>query len=458
MALYVTVPVSTEVIEANPDCTISGAYEHGVLMITIDTRHQDHHPRLGLDNTTQLHWGQEHEFDAQELSGLAWPIRYRVWTRDGYYVDDQGQRVHFTTRATGLDSRRGVSQVLMRAAVLLVVIAGVGYRRAAWLLQQLFHVETSKSALQRWVAEIAAQLPDGDEMIRRLNAQQPITEAHFDELFPKGIDACVVVVKDEHGRIVATQEVAKRDEESVTPFLQRLKALGLRLQVFYIDGWPAYVNAIRAVFGQTVQSQYDYFHILQNIWRHLWKWAVAHRRQIKANSTEVRTPWYKKRLEALATSLWENRYLLFKAEAHMSEEEKAHLVELVQADHKIGRLRAFLGGVWRIFEDSQDEAQARAALAALKQLPIDRQKPERFENVLQFLEEHFVWMTTFLRHDWVKRNSLAESGMRVLRRLEVEHDGFRSDTGRDNVLRIYQAVKYLGWTVHHPPPELVDTA
>ncbi len=38
MALYVSVPVSTEVIEMSPDCRITGAYENGVLMITIDTR------------------------------------------------------------------------------------------------------------------------------------------------------------------------------------------------------------------------------------------------------------------------------------------------------------------------------------------------------------------------------------------------------------------------------------
>jgi hypothetical protein len=48
MAVYVTVPVSTEVIEANPDCPISGAYENGVLRLTLDTRHQNHHQRLGL--------------------------------------------------------------------------------------------------------------------------------------------------------------------------------------------------------------------------------------------------------------------------------------------------------------------------------------------------------------------------------------------------------------------------
>lgn len=83
MAIYVTVPISTEVIEANPDCKISGAYENGVLMITIDTRDQNHHQRLGLGTKTPLHWGQEHCFDAQELSALVWPIRYRVLTTRG---------------------------------------------------------------------------------------------------------------------------------------------------------------------------------------------------------------------------------------------------------------------------------------------------------------------------------------------------------------------------------------
>ena len=37
---------------------------------------------------------------------------------------------------------------------------------------------------------------------------------------------------------------------------------------------------------------------------------------------------------------------------------------------------------------------------------------------------------------------------RILRRLEREHDGFRTDDSREDFLRIYQAVKYLGWSVH----------
>ena len=449
MALHVTVPISTAVIEANPDCALSGAYENGRLVITIDTRVQHVHQRLGLSTKTKLHWGKEHAFDVQELSGLAWPIRYRLLTRDGYYLQ-AGQRVHFTTAAQGLDARRGVSAVLMRAAVLLVVVAGVGCRRAAWLLEQLFHVQVSKSALHRWIDEIAATLPEAAGMLKALHQRQPITEAHFDELFPRGTEACLLVLKDEHGRLLATQEVDTRDEQTVVPFLEWLQAQGITPQAFYIDGCQAYYKAIRTVFGEAVAIQYDYFHILQNAWRHLRKWAVSRRRQLKARSQQVLTPWYKKKLEALATSLWKNRYLLFKADSRMSVEEQQTLAALVDAEQQVGKLRTFLGGVWHIFEDSQDEQQAREALVALKQLPVDPTHPEPFQKVVTFLEDHFEWMTAYLRHDGVKRNSLAESGMRVLRRLEVEHDGFRSATGRSNCLRIYQAVKYLGWTVHRP--------
>ena len=458
MALQVTVPISTEVIEQNPDCRIHGAYEGGRVVVTIDTRHQNHHQRLGVSTKTVLHWGPEHDYEVQELSGLAWPIGYRVLSRDGYYVAAQGQRVHFTTQASGLDSRRKVSAVLMRAAVMLVIIGGAGVRKTAWLLEQLFQVVVSKSALQRWVEELAASLPDGEEMIRRLQAQLPISEAHFDELFPRGTRSCVLVIRDEHGRIVATQAVDKRDEETVKPFLRRLRHGGLEFHTFYIDGCQAYYNAIRAVFGNAVQIQYDYFHSIQHAWRLLWKWAVAHRRGLKGRSEKVTTPWYKKHLEALAKSLWEHRYLLFKAEENLSKEESVQLLQILVADQKVGRLRAFLGGIWHLFEESEDQAQARLALEALKQQPIDRHQPQPFQKVLTFLEEHFEWMTAFLNHKDVKRNSLAETGMRTLRRLEVDHDGFRSDQGRDNAIRIYQAVKYLGWSVHHPPPDLANSA
>lgn len=284
-------PVSTEALNANRDCHFSGASEDGALLITIDTRQQNVHQRLGLGTKVKLHWEGEKEFRVQELSGLLWPIRYRVRTRDGYYLGADGERVHLTTSVGGIDARRGASLVLLRAAVLLVVVAGVGDRRASWLLAELFQVEVSKSALHRWVEEIAAQLPSGDQMIKALNEKKPITEAHFDEIFPRGTERCLLVLKDEHGRIIATREVDRRDEETVVPFLKRMPALGLHDTAFYIDGCRAYYRAIRSVFGEQVAIQSDYCHIPQSIWRQLWKWAVARRRQIQARSHAATTPW-----------------------------------------------------------------------------------------------------------------------------------------------------------------------
>jgi hypothetical protein len=125
-------------------------------------------------------------------------------------MDSYGNRIYFTTTANGIDPKRHVSKVLRRAAMLLLVIGGIGYRRVAWLMEVLFHVNTSKSSLQRWVGEVASDLPNGDEIIRLLNEKQPINECHLDEIFPRGLNQCVLVIKDEHGRILATEAVDKR--------------------------------------------------------------------------------------------------------------------------------------------------------------------------------------------------------------------------------------------------------
>ena len=42
-----------------------------------------------------------------------------------------------------------------------------------------------------------------------------------------------------------------------------------------------------------------------------------------------------------------------------------------------------------------------------------------------------------------KRASNSESGMRMLRRLEKNHDGIRSERSRKNYIKIYQTINYL---------------
>ena len=46
-----------------------------------------------------------------------------------------------------------------------------------------------------------------------------------------------------------------------------------------------------------------------------------------------------------------------------------------------------------------------------------------------------------------RRGSNSESGMRLLRRLEKNHDGIRSAATRQHYIQIYQAMKYLSLDV-----------
>jgi len=237
----------------------------------------------------------------------------------------------------------------------------------------------------------------------------------------------------------------------VIPFLIKMKNLGLAIKTFYIDHCKAYGNAIVEVYPEA-NIQHDYFHIIQNIWRKVWSYFVAHRREVKSRSEKANTVWYQARLKALAKRLWEKRHLLFKSDENMTPGEKEELISIMEEDKKMYKMRSFLVSVWNMFRNSKDEEEALRAMAELKQIKIEPKASETLKDVYSFLEDNFDRMITYLKVPGVKRNSLSESGMRVLRRLEVEHDGFRSEKGRQNCIKIYQAVKYLGWSVHNPPP------
>ncbi|MHC4406927.1 MAG: transposase [Planctomycetota bacterium] len=460
MPVSIKVPITTQVIEENAACVVGSEFKDGVAIIYLDLRKQNHREVLGLPKSVKLHWsGQTRSYESQELSGFPWPIRYHVTTADAWYRDGGGNRVHYTPPILGLDPHAKVSHAVQRAAVLLIVIGAIGYRRAAWLLKALFQVCTSKSSLARWVKDVASRLPSREEMVKLLDEDKPITEAHLDEIFPRGKagPGCVLVIRDEYGRIVVTERVEKKDEAHVKAFLEWFKGLGLAIRTFYIDHCETYRKTIPQVFENAL-IQLDYFHIIQNVWRHIWKYFVSFRRNVARRGEGSQTPWYKARLLNLAKSLWKNRHLLFKSEKNMSDEEKGKLAELCEADAKVSGIRAFLSGVWSIFEDSKDEEEARKALDKLKAQEIS-QESKHHERAIKFLDESLEQATTYLGNDGVKRNSLAETGMRTLRRLEKEHDGFRTDDSREDFLRIYQAVKYLGWSVHgefspkvaHPP-------
>jgi hypothetical protein len=69
---------------------------------------------------------------------------------------------------------------------------------------------------------------------------------------------------------------------------------------------------------------------------------------------------------------------------------------------------------------------------------------------LTFFDGHWEHALRYLRKKGMgthRRGSNSESGMRLLRRLEKNHDGIRSAATRQHYFQIYQAIKYLSLDV-----------
>ena len=72
-------------------------------------------------------------------------------------------------------------------------------------------------------------------MLRQLLAIAPATECHIDGYYPLGTDHCVMVVKDEHDRILMTHEAASENGDEARQFLQQLKDRGLKVTAAFSD-------------------------------------------------------------------------------------------------------------------------------------------------------------------------------------------------------------------------------
>ena len=79
-------------------------------------------------------------------------------------------------------------------------------------------------------------------------ALTPATECHLDGYYPLGTDNCVMVVKDEHDRILITHEAASENGDDARQFLQRCKDRGLKVTAAFSDYSPSFTEAIKAVY------------------------------------------------------------------------------------------------------------------------------------------------------------------------------------------------------------------
>src|SRR2546425_12932310 len=115
----------------------------------------------------------------------------------------------------------------------------------------------------------------------------------------------------------------------------------------------------------------------------------------------------------------------------------------------VHRFRSIIRQLVNIFDHSHSEAQAKRRLQQLRQ-EIQALEDPHLGKIPQFFDDHWDQALRYLRKKGMgkhKRGSNSESGMRLLRRLEKNHDGIRSAATRQYYIQIYQAMKDLSLDV-----------
>src|SRR2546430_11549199 len=228
MAVTVQMQFESAVTEMYQDAFVGSAIENGTTIILFDLRKHDFQSELGTK--AKLCWRKEpYAVEIHALSTFHHPIPYRFILAQGSYLDGQNQRVYFTPAIKGISTSQHMSHSVIRLACYLVVVCGVSLRHIALLFAALFLIPMTKSSIKRWIDDIGAHLPTPEEILRQLLALAPATECHIDGYYPLGTDHCVMVVKDEHDRILITHEAASENGEDAKKFLQHVKDLGLNV-------------------------------------------------------------------------------------------------------------------------------------------------------------------------------------------------------------------------------------
>ena len=213
----------------------------------------------------------------------------------------------------------------------------------------------------------------------------------------------------------------------------------------FSDYSASFTEAMQAVWPHA-RFQADHFHTVKNIWEHLKKSLFAYRRKVKASGEGKND----EPLMALAKQLWTLRWMLLKKPVKLSLEAKQALTALEREDEGfVQSFRSIIRQRVHLFDHAHSEAQAKLKLKQLRK-EINAVDDDHRKKILTFFDDHWAQALRYLRKKGMgkhRRGSNSESGMRLLRRLEKNHDGVRSAETRQYYLQIYQAIQYLSLDV-----------
>jgi hypothetical protein len=444
MSIIIQSEFDSAVLEANKDVYVRTYIGDKKTIIEFDMRKGNYQKKFGIKS--EIFWsGNIYHVDIHEFSTFHNPIVHRFVTAQGYYFDENGRRIFFTPEPSDVSTCCHMSLNVLRPSCFLTIICGVSLRNIANIFSVLFKIPITKSSIKRWIDEIGRNLPSEEEILKKLAEIKMPEECHIDGYYPLGTNNCVMVTKDESDRILITHETDSENAQEAEKFLRKLKDAGINITSAFSDYSKSFMKAIKTVFPNA-KFQADHFHTVKTVWGHLKKALSVYRKDLKAIGRETDD----KELSETASKLWELRWSLLKKPSNLSEEERKEIEKPEKTDTGfITGFRSVIRQIVNISDHSNTEIQAGIKLKNLKNR-IEPIGNNYLNRITKFFDEHWQEAMQFLRKRGLakhRRSSDSESGMRILRRLEKNHDGIRSEAARKNYIKIYQTIKYLSGDV-----------
>lgn len=338
----------------------------------------------------------------------------------------------FAIRPPGISKYQKATDRFKRDVILSNVVENVPCKKIVDKLPRTLNTTASRGTIDYWKHKEADKY-DISKIIAELGHCGILC---LDDLHPRREkNIYLSVCNQEPARILYLDTIKDRSEESVKKFLMTFKSYCNKDPwCWIIDMEHSFIPAIKEIYGDGILIQFDYYHIMRDIYEQLKKTIRDYCEQLKEEG-----------YEELASKVWGYWKLILKRPKKMSEEQKQKLEEFMKiyGDSILSDIIIFKERIHDIFDKSKT---AQEAYDQRNQLYFEEwwKKSKRFRKIMEFLmHKHFEYMITFIKNSQVPRASKSEPLTRLYRQWEKVRYGFRTHKGRIDHLKLYQVLKYF---------------
>lgn len=220
---------------------------------------------------------------------------------------------------------------------------------------------------------------------------------------------------------------------AVKSFLEKLVSFGINPWAVTFDFWAAFPRQVRKSWPNII-IQYDYFHIMQWIHKHLKNAILEFRKELKRQG-----------YEDMRSDIWEHKDRLLKNMDKWTIRDHKIIKDLIQTytGTIVEKVLIFKEELYNIFDLSSTQEEAYAKRDALFQQTW-WQSSRHLCKAMEFLmSPKFQYMVTYLGDHRIPRSGNLENLNSIWRQIEASRFGFKTDKGRLDHLKLYQISKYL---------------